>query len=161
MADFLSLTSSLPTRSLEADEILMSQGETGGDLFILHNGKLTVERDAVTIATLDTPGALVGEMSVLLGTRHSATVKAAGPATVRVIHDAKSILEQDPALTFAIARLMAGRLDVTSALLVNMSKEHSGKAERSVLRRIISALHLQDADSDYVAIARNDMFERH
>lgn len=161
MESLLSLTATLPTRSLQPGEILMSQGETGGDLFILQNGKLTVERDAVTIATLDTPGALIGEMSVLLGTRHSATVKASGPASVRVIRDARSILEKDPALTFAIARLMAGRLDVTSALLVNMSKEHSGKAERSVLGRIISALHLQDSDSDYVAIVRDDMFERH
>ena len=158
MDSLLSLTSSLPTRTLEAGEILMSQGEAGGDLFFLKSGKLTVERDGVTIAELANPGALIGEMSVLLGTKHSATVRASGAASVRVIRDAKSVLEKDPALTFAIARLMAGRLDVTSALLVNMTKEHSGKAERSVLSRIFSALHLQEGDSTYSAISRNDMF---
>lgn len=157
MTSLLDSIATLPTRTLEPDEILIVQGEGGGDLFILKSGSLTVERDGVTVATLATAGAPVGEMSVLLGTRNSATVRANGPTTVRVIRDAPAILESDPALTFWIARLVAGRLHATSALLVNLTREHQGQGEQSLLSRIISSLHLP-AGGNYVPTTRGDLF---
>jgi CRP-like cAMP-binding protein len=129
-----------------------------GDVFVLEQGQLMVERDGVRLATVATPGALVGEMSVLLDTPASATVTAEGPTTVRVLADARSVLAGDPELTFRVARLMATRLDLTSALLVDLTKQHTGKSEQGILARIFSAIHLPVDDGDYVEIARNDMF---
>lgn len=141
MASLLTLTYSAPTRTLAKGELLVAQGERGGDLFVLESGRLSVERDGVTIATIEEPNSVVGEMSVLLGSRASATVRADRPSTVRVVKDAIRILERQPELTLQLAMLVSRRLDATSALLVELSQEHAGKAsEQGLLSRIFSAL---------------------
>lgn len=158
MESLLELAAAQPRRSLAAGEILIVQGREGGDLFVLESGQLVVERDGVTIATIATPNALVGEMSVVLGTPNSATVRADRPTTVRVIQDARKYLETDQAMTFRLAWLMASRLDATSAYLVDLSKQHQGRTEQNMLGKILSALHLQAGDGAYVPVARTDMF---
>ena len=156
MASLQELASSHPTRSLEPGEALISQGGPGGDLFILEAGKLAVERDGVPVATISAQNALVGEMSVLLGLPNSATVRAVDHATVRTIINARSHLMQDPELTFQLASLVAARLDATTALLVDLAKEHPGKTEQGLLARILSALTLQANDA--ATVTRHDLF---
>ncbi len=158
MESLLELAAAQPKRQLAPGEILIAQGREGGDLFVLESGQLLVERDGVTIASISSPNSVVGEMSVVLGTRNSATVRADGNATVRVIMDARKYLEQDQAMTFRLAWLMASRLDATSAYLVELSKQHTGKTEQNMLGKILSALHLQADDDTYRTIARTDMF---
>jgi CRP-like cAMP-binding protein len=141
MASLLTLTYSSPTRNLKKGEVLVTQGERGGDLYVLETGRLTVERDGVTIATVDQPNSTVGEMSVLLGTHNSATVRADKDSTVRVVKDAIRILEKQPALALSLATLVSQRLDATSALVVELTREHAGKStEQGLLKRIFSAL---------------------
>ena len=141
MASVLALTRSQPQRMLNAGEALITEGDAGGELYVLETGRLTVERDGITIATIADPGALTGEMSVLLGVDHSATVRADGPSTVRVIEDAVSFLERTPLMALHVATLACERLDRTSALLVELRKETEGRAsEQGLLSRIFSAL---------------------
>lgn len=147
--DLLALTATQDGRNLGPEEVLIEQGKGGGDLFILEYGALTVERDGIDIATLAEPGTLVGEMSVLLGIPNSATVRAARDSRVRVIRGANRYLASDPALSLAIAALVAGRLNATSALLVKLSNEHAGKpTEQGLLRRIFSAILLPAEDRE-------------
>ena len=141
MTSLLALTASRPTRTLADGEVLLVQGEGGGDLFILLSGKLVVVRDGVTIATIAQPGTLVGEMSVLLGIRNSATVRAERETKVRVIRDANKLLEAEPGLARRVAALVAGRLDATSDLLVELAKHNKGKSEQGLLTRILSTLY--------------------
>ena len=157
MESLLGLASTQPLRALASGEVLIDQGSTGGDLFIVESGRLAVERDGVKIATVATAGAMLGEMSVLLGKPSTATVKAEGRATVRVIRDAATALERDPALTFLVAKLVAGRLDATSAVLVNLSKKHTGKIEQGLLATITSVLNLP-AGGDFSLMNREDLF---
>lgn len=157
MESLLTLAASHPSRTFVAGEILIGQGYQGGDLFILESGQLAVERDGVRIATIATPGSLIGEMSVVLGTANSATVQAEKPTTVRVIRNARQYLKTDPELTFRIAWLMANRLDATSAYLVQLTKDHAGKPEGGLLGRILSSLNTAD-DKRYTPVSRGDMF---
>jgi CRP-like cAMP-binding protein len=159
MNSLTDLVPSLPKRELAAGATLIAQGDPGGDLFILEDGELSVERDGIDIATIARSGALVGEMSVVLGTAASATVRATMPTTVRVIGDARKFLERDQALTFRLAWLMATRLDATSALLVDLTRQNKGRAEqRGWLSRIFAALHFHPDDANYMAVLRSDMF---
>lgn len=141
MTDLLELTGNQPSRSLADGEILIVQGEHGGDLFILEKGKLTIERDGVTLATVSIPGSVIGEISVLTGTSSTATAKALGNARVRVIRDAARVLEQEPQLTLRLAGLVASRLEATSSELVALSRDVSLKSKRNVLARLAAALH--------------------
>jgi CRP/FNR family cyclic AMP-dependent transcriptional regulator len=156
MAGLQALASVRPARSLAPGEVLIAQGAPGGDLFILEDGELAVERDGVPVTTISAPNALVGEMSLLLGTPNSATVRAASHARVRTIENARNHLLQDPELTIRLASLVAARLDATTALLVNLAKEHPGKSEQGLLARILSALTLQADDT--ATVTRHDLF---
>ncbi len=141
MASLLPFIESMPTQSLAAGDVLIAQGGASGDLYVLETGRLAVERDGVEIATIDQPGTAVGEMSVLLGARHSATVRAETEARLRVVGDAAHTLEHDPALAFQLATLVSERLDATSALLVDLSHRARDKpAERTLFDRLLAAV---------------------
>jgi CRP-like cAMP-binding protein len=141
LASILALTQSQPTRTLLPDDILIAAGEAGGELYVLQSGRLIVERDGVDIATITEPGALIGEMSVLLGIDHSANVRAHTTSVVRVIDDAMPFLERSPLMALHVATLACARLDATSALLAEMKKETEGKAsEQGLLTRLFSSL---------------------
>lgn len=141
MASLLTLTFSQPTQNLKAGEVLVVEGDAGGDLFVLEEGRLAVERDGVKIATITDPGSLIGEMSVLLGKPNTATVRAEKPTTVRVVRDAINFLERQPLVTLRLATLLSERLDRTSALLVEAQKDTpAGKADTSLIGRLMSSL---------------------
>ena len=141
MASLLTLTFSQPTRTLAAGEVLIKEGDPGGDLYVLESGKLTVSRAGVTLATITAQGALIGEMSVLLGTENTATVTADKATTVRVVKDALAFLERQPLVALRVAMLLSQRLDATSALLVEMQKDSKGKGpEAGIFGRLMSAL---------------------
>lgn len=137
MANLLTLTNAYPTLTLDPGEALIEAGEARGELFILMSGRLKVERDRVEIARISEPGALIGEMSVLLGVDHSATVTALDEVQVRHIPDGLRWLEQSPVAALHVATLACQRLDATSAMLVELRKE--GR-EHSFLERLFGAV---------------------
>ena len=139
MANLLTLTLAYPKLSLDRGEALIEAGEARGELFVLVSGRLKVERDGVELAIIEQPGTLVGEMSVLLGTDHSATVTALGPVEVRHIEDGLRWLEQDPIAALHVATLACQRLDATSALLVQLRKETDGP-EQTLLQRLFGTV---------------------
>jgi len=141
MASLLTLTYSSPTRDVAKGEELVTQGTPGRDLYVLESGSFTVERDGVVIATIDHPDSMIGEMSVLLGRPHSATVRAVRQGRVRVVRDAMRILEKHPELALRIAMLQSQRLDATSALLVELNRDTVDKpSEQSLIGRIFKTL---------------------
>jgi len=144
MPSILTLTQDLPVHTLQPGDALVHEAQQGGNLYILESGRLMVERQGVKIAEIKEPGAIIGEMSVLLGNESSATVRAERECKVRVIEDAISFLERTPLVALHVATLACARLDATSALLVELRKETTGKAqEQSLLNRIFSSLLTQ------------------
>ena len=141
MASLLTLTKEQPSRSLATGEVLIAEGDPGGELYVLESGKLNVERGGVTLATIGAQGALVGEMSVLLGTENTATVRAEKASAVRVVKDALAYLERQPLVALRVAMLLSQRLDATSALLVEAQKgKAQASAEHSVFQSLMAAL---------------------
>lgn len=140
MANLLTLTNAQPTRTLAPGDRLIEAGEAGGELFVLVSGQLAVERDGIEIARISDPGALIGEMSVLLGLDHSATVKALSPVEVRIIEAGLRWLETTPIAALHVATLACQRLDATSALLVELRKSGEGNRETGFLERLFGAV---------------------
>ena len=140
MANLLTLTHAWPQRSLKPGEPLIEAGEAGGELYVLVSGKLAVSRDGFEIARITEPGALVGEMSVVLGLDHSATVTAKTPVEVRVMEDGIRWLESTPLAAMHVATLACERLNATSAVLVDLRKEAEGGKESGFLERLFGAV---------------------
>ncbi|MEM7247072.1 MAG: cyclic nucleotide-binding domain-containing protein [Acidobacteriota bacterium] len=72
-------------REVEAGAVLVEEGRPGEALFLVHEGKVKVEKtsggDTITLAELGA-GAAVGEMSLLDDSPTSARVSAVEPTTV-------------------------------------------------------------------------------
>jgi len=141
MTGIAALTVSLPLETIAPGTHLTTEGTRTGHLYILESGRLIVTRGGVTLATIDQPGAIIGEMAVLLGTPHSATVEAESECQVRVLADAVDALTQYPELLLHIATIACARLDTTSALLVELQHQATDQPrEQALVRRILGAL---------------------
>jgi CRP-like cAMP-binding protein len=141
VASLLTLTYSAPTQTLGKGDVLVTQGDHGGDLYVLESGRLIVERDGVDIAAIEAPDSLVGEMAVLLGKAHTATVRADRDSRVRVIADAKHLLERQPGIALQVATLLCARLDATSAVVAELGHAPAEKpVGQGLFGRLRSAL---------------------
>lgn len=106
-------------------EILHEGGRTG-HLFVLIEGRLEVIKGDTVVATMTEPGAISGEMSVLLDMPHTATVRAALDSVIYEIDDAASFLRQQPAMALIIARMLAQRLNVATTYLADLKRQYGG-----------------------------------
>jgi hypothetical protein len=68
-------------RTLQPDEVLVSQGEPGATVFLVLDGVLSVDVDGEAVAEV-APGAIVGERAVIEGGTRTATVRAITRARV-------------------------------------------------------------------------------
>src|SRR6516165_9223503 len=101
-------------RQVPAGTLVLEEGTKTGRLFVLIEGRLEVLRGGAVVAVLAEPGALTGEMSLLLDRPHTATIRAAADSTIYEINDASSFLDEHPAAARLIAQLLAQRLNVAT-----------------------------------------------
>jgi CRP-like cAMP-binding protein len=113
-------------RDVPAGTTVIHEGGTTGHLFVLIAGRLEVIKGDTTVASITEPGAMVGEMSVLLDQPHTATVRAASDSTVYEFGDAAAFLRDQPAVALLIARLLAQRLNVANSYLADLKRQYGG-----------------------------------
>jgi CRP/FNR family cyclic AMP-dependent transcriptional regulator len=126
VTDLLQLSARLPLVSTTAGELLIEEGSPPGRMLVLVSGSVTVERDGVPLARVDTPGAVFGEMSVVLGNPATATVRAASPVQVRVVEDPLTFLVEHPGAALAVLRTTASRLDGMTRYLADVKAQLAG-----------------------------------
>jgi len=108
-----------------ADKLLIREGETTGDLFILMEGQLEVLKGETVIAVVTEPGAILGEMSVLLHQPHTATVRASTGSMVYHIADATEFLREKPGVAILMAQLLAQRLNAATTYLADIKRQYA------------------------------------
>jgi CRP/FNR family transcriptional regulator, cyclic AMP receptor protein len=113
-------------RQVPAGTLVLCEGTKTGRLFILIEGRLEVMRGGAVVAVLAEPGALTGEMSLLLDRPHTATIRAAVDSTIYEVGDAASFLNQQPAVSLLVAQLLAQRLNVATTYLADLMKQYAG-----------------------------------
>lgn len=126
MTDLLALTADLPLRHVAAGEVLIDEGADGGTLYVLASGTCAIERDGVVFASVGHPGAVFGEMAVVLGKPATATVRAQTDVDVRVVDDGEAFLTERPGAALAILRMTATRLDGLTQYLVDVKQQFVG-----------------------------------
>ena len=113
-------------RNVPAGTEVLHEGGRTGHLYLLIEGRLEVVKGDTIVATITEPGAVLGEMSVLLDTPHTATVRAAQDSVIYEIDDAASFLRQQPAVSLMIARMLAQRLNVANTYLADLKRQYAG-----------------------------------
>ena len=126
MTNLLELAADLPTESLPAGAVLIEEGAPPSRLLVLVSGSVTVERDGVAFARIDTPGAVFGEMSAVLEKPATATVRAASDVEVRVVDDPLTFLSDHPGAALAVLKMTAARLDGLTQYLVDVKQQFAG-----------------------------------
>ena len=114
-------------RNVSAGTIVLHEGGRTGHLYVLIEGRLEVIKSDTVVATITEPGAVLGEMSVLLDQPHTATVRAALDSVVYEIDDAASFLRAQPAVAILIARMLAQRLNVANTYLADIKRQYAGQ----------------------------------
>ncbi len=135
-----------PEISVEADTILLVEGEFSGLLYVLKEGAVEVARGDTVIAVTSTPGAVFGEMSGLLGKPHSATVRTTSPAVVYRFDQSGDYLVSHPEISYCVARLLAQRLNAATTYLVDLKHQFAEHANHfgMVDEVLQSLMHHQD-----------------
>jgi len=80
-------------------------------------GAVEVVRGGVQIAEVSAPGAVFGELAILLGQPHTADVRALQPSTFHVAHG-QTFLQVNPTAALYVAVILAERLDLVNRYLV-------------------------------------------
>jgi CRP/FNR family cyclic AMP-dependent transcriptional regulator len=112
-------------REVPAGTLILHEGGKTGHLFVLHEGRLEVVKGDSVVAVLIEPGAVLGEMSVLLDQPHTATVRAASDSVVYEFDDAAAFLRDRPAVALLIAQLLAQRLNVATTYLADLMHQYA------------------------------------
>jgi len=138
----------LPERAFASGETIMTEGTPAGLLFVLVEGAVEVLKGDFHVTTVTEPGAIFGEISVLLEGTHTATVRASEPSRFYVIEDPNAFLRSAPDVALAVARLLAKRLAAMMTYLVDLKKQFEEHDDHfGMLDEVLEALaHAQPED---------------
>jgi CRP-like cAMP-binding protein len=122
--DMLALSAQLPEQAFAPGDAVVREGGTEGAIWVLVSGALTVRKGLVAVNRVTQPGALVGEISVLLGTPYGATVEATEPSVLRLAADGRALLASHTDIAWAVARGLAERLNFVTTYLADLKHQY-------------------------------------
>lgn len=139
----------LPERTFEAGDVVIQEG-VPGPLFVLVEGAVEILKGDVRVNLVDDPGAIFGEVSVLLGCPPMATVRAFERSRFRVANDGLAFIASRPELALAVARLLAGRLVSVTSYLVDVKKQFEDqRSHLGIVDEVLETLvHAQGGAED-------------
>ena len=97
--------------NLKVGTVIVDQGQTGREAFVMISGSATVRRNGKKVATLG-PGSVIGELSLLDHGPRTATVICDEDSDVLVISQRNfiGVLDEVPALAHKLLANLAGRI---------------------------------------------------
>ena len=117
---------SFPLAIYQAGETVLAAASTTGRLLILKEGAVEVVKDGVEIAKVTEPGAVFGELSVLLDRPHTADVIAVKTSQFYVA--SATLFMRDPVALLYVAAVMARRLDRANEGVIELKRQvHAGE----------------------------------
>ena len=135
-AAFQTRLAALPVATYQVGETVLAAGTTSGRLLVLRTGAVEIVKDGMQIAEVSEPGAVFGELSMLLDQPHTADVRALEVSEFHVA-DAASLLTDDPATPLYVAGLLARRLDAANRVLIEVKRQIQTGQPRSVVSRTV------------------------
>ena len=120
----LTLSAHLPEVEFAPGAVVLREGDSAGAIWVLVAGSLHVYKGGMVVNVITQPGAVVGEISVLLNTVYGATIEAAAPTVLRHAADGRALLASDPAITTLVAMGLAERLNFVTTYLVDLKLQY-------------------------------------
>jgi len=140
MSALLPLIAGQPAQKFEAGAVVLQQGGASDHLLVLIEGEVEVLRDDIRVAKAGTPGAIFGEMSVLLNCPLTATVRTMRPSSFAVIPRPREFLASSSAAALQVAELLAGRLDALNKYLIDVKRQYEGHDHLGMVDDVLETL---------------------
>jgi CRP/FNR family transcriptional regulator, cyclic AMP receptor protein len=138
-AAFQNSLASLSLVTYQPGETVIVDGSSTGRLLILKKGNVAVVKGDTEIATVAEPGAVFGELSVLLDQPHTADVRVLETSQFHVA-DATALLTQNPIAVLYVATVLAHRLDGANHALVQLKHQLQSGEPHSVVVKTVSQM---------------------
>jgi CRP/FNR family cyclic AMP-dependent transcriptional regulator len=145
MSDLLGLSTHLPEVRFAAGETVVDEGGSAAAIWVLVSGALEVCKHGVAFNTVTRPGALVGEISVLLGVPYGATVRATEASVLRHAADGGALLEHHPAVARLVAEGLAERLNFVTSYLVDLKQQYGNAPGLDMVSDVLRELAQRQA----------------
>ena len=135
-ATFQNILASLPIVTYQPGETVIVDGSKTGRLLVLKKGNVAIVKDDTEIAKVAEPGAVFGELSVLLNQPHTADVRALETSQFHIAN-ATTLFEQNPVAVLYVATVLAHRLDAANHALIQLKNQlQTGEAYSAVTKTI-------------------------
>jgi CRP/FNR family cyclic AMP-dependent transcriptional regulator len=132
---------SFPVATYQAGDSVLAAGSRTGRLLILKEGMVEVVKQGVQIAMVREPGAVFGELSVLLGQPHTADVRALEASRFHIA-DAATLLRIDPIGLLYVATVLAQRLDSANQTLLELKRQIQAGEPRGVIDKTADKMEI-------------------
>lgn len=123
MSSILAHCTNLEKIRIDAGHVLLQEGETSGKLYFLVDGQVEILKGKHQIDIVSDPGAIFGEISVLLDIPHMATVRALSPCELYSVDSASDFLLNHQRVTYELSRMLAQRLHGVTNYLVDLKRQ--------------------------------------
>jgi CRP/FNR family cyclic AMP-dependent transcriptional regulator len=155
MRTVLDFCHGLPEKLFKPDDILLAEGGEDKKLYILIEGELEVLKGETKVNTHSEPGAIFGELAVLLDIPHTATVRAVIPSRTYQVHDAEAFLESNPDLAFQLSILLAKRLNSITTYLVDLKNQFEDQQDHfGMVDEVLETLLNQQVENHFLGSER-------
>jgi CRP/FNR family cyclic AMP-dependent transcriptional regulator len=141
MALFQRKLASFPLATYQAGESVLTAGSRTGRLLILREGVVEVVKEGVQIAKVREPGAVFGELSVLLGQPHTADIRALKASQFHIA-DGATLLRIDPIGLLYVATVLAQRLDSANQTLLELKRQIQAGEPRGVIGKTAEKMEM-------------------
>ncbi len=146
-AAFQNSLPSLPLVTYHPGETVIVDGSKTGRLLILKQGNVAIVKEDTEIAKVAEPGAVFGELSVLLDQPHTADVRALETSQFHVAN-ATALLAQNPSAALYVATVLAHRLDGANHALIQLKNQLQTGETHSVVGKTVSRMEALLAAGD-------------
>lgn len=136
----LTLAADLPSMTLQPGEVLCAEGDRSGAIWVLVSGALRVTKGGTDVNRIDRPGAIIGEIAVLLGSGNSATVVADTPCELRVAADGAAMLRSHPEISTHVATGLAERLNFVTTYLADLKHQYGDAPGLTMVGDVLNQL---------------------
>jgi len=136
---FQKSVAALPVVTYQAGETVIAEGSRTGRLLILAKGRVAIVKKNTEIAQVTEPGAVFGELSVLLDKPHTAEVRALETSQFHVAN-ATTLFAQDPIAVLYVATALAHRLDAANHALIQLKSQLKAGQPNSVVAQTVSKI---------------------
>jgi CRP/FNR family transcriptional regulator, cyclic AMP receptor protein len=138
-AVFQNSLASLAVATYQPGETVIVDGSKSGRWLILKKGTVAIRKNGTEIAQVTEPGAIFGELSLLLDQPHTADVLALETSQFHVAN-AATLLAENPIAMVYIATVLAHRLDGANHALIRLKSQLQIGEPHGVVAKTVSKI---------------------